>query len=459
MGGAKTTLSGTVVAGTLPMYGTPDPIYNAIVYVPNAPLTPFGDRVACERCGAEVSGSPLVSTLTGADGTFTLENVPTGDNVPLVIQLGRWRRQVTIPRINPCTTNVVAPSVTRMPRNKSEGDIPKVAVSTGRVDALECVLLKMGIDRAEFTNPSGNGRVHLYQENGAVIDDNTPDASLLYGSTNRLPEYDMVVFSCEGGQNNKNTNPKTRLVNYANAGGRVFATHYSYVWLYDMMPFQNTAMWQVEQARPDFPFRTLIDRSFPKGDAFARWLKIVNPSSTLGELMLDEPRHDLNSVVAPSQRWVYSQNPKAMNKDMVLHYTFNTPWGTPAPQQCGRVLFSDFHVKDSADGQGSTDKPFPTECTAEPMSAQEKALEFMFFDLASCVQPDAQPPPPPPMVPPTPMPPMLPPPPPPPVAPPPTTPAPPPPPAPAPPPAPTVPPTAPPPPPPPPPPGPPPVIP
>src|SRR5262249_10931864 len=66
------------------------------------------------------------------------------------------------------------------------------------------------------------------------------------------------------------------------------------------------------------------------------------------------------------------------------HVTFNTPLGAPAANQCGRVVFSDFHVEDSSNSQYA----FPTECSNGAMTPQEKLLEFMLFDLASCVQPD-----------------------------------------------------------------------
>src|SRR5581483_11141714 len=37
-GNATTSVSGTVVTATPSKYGSPDPIYNAIVYIPNAPI-------------------------------------------------------------------------------------------------------------------------------------------------------------------------------------------------------------------------------------------------------------------------------------------------------------------------------------------------------------------------------------------------------------------------------------
>jgi N-acetylneuraminic acid mutarotase len=138
---------------------------NAVVYVPNAAVTPFTSSVSCDNC-AQASGSPLVGGTTAVDGTFRLNNAPVGSNIPLVVQIGRWRRQVTIPTVTACTNTAVSASLTRLPRNKTEGDIPKQAFVTGRVDALECVLRKIGVDDSEFTNAIGNGRIHLYAAGG-----------------------------------------------------------------------------------------------------------------------------------------------------------------------------------------------------------------------------------------------------------------------------------------------------
>jgi hypothetical protein len=83
--------------------------------------------------------------------------------------------------------------------------------------------------------------------------------------------------------------------------------------------------------------------------------------------------------------------------------TMNTPAELAASMpanQCGRVVFTDLHVV-SAGAAGTQDTshpgtPFPLGCVATgDLSPQEKALEFMLFDLSSCVQPESVPPVPP----------------------------------------------------------------
>ncbi len=381
-----TTVTGTVFAPTPAKFGMADPVYNAIVYVPNAELQPFAAGIACEGCKPP-SGSPLTAVLTGPDGKFTLKNVPVGDNIPLVIQIGRWRRQVKIPTVAACGDTKLPAELTRLPRNKAEGDIPLTAIATGNADALECVLRKIGIDETEFTTPMAGGRIHIYKSNGSHVGDTTPPATALTGSVDTLKGYDMVILECEGGPIAKPDPDKQNLVQYADAGGRLFVTHYEFTYLYNIAPFSMVSDWKVRQPNPtqnNAPLIGIIDQSFPKGQAFAQWLQGVGATYMMpGQIQIFTPRHDLDTVVPPSQRWVYSQAP-----DTLQQFTFNTPVGAPEAKQCGRVLFSDFHVSDIM----NISVPFPTECNDMPMTAQEKVLEFLLFDLASCVQPDAKPP-------------------------------------------------------------------
>ncbi|MGC4092542.1 MAG: hypothetical protein QM756_32620 [Polyangiaceae bacterium] len=44
-----------------------------------------------------------------------------------------------------------------------------MAMVTGDVDALECVLRKVGVADSEFTLPTGTGRIHMYRSNGGLM--------------------------------------------------------------------------------------------------------------------------------------------------------------------------------------------------------------------------------------------------------------------------------------------------
>lgn len=395
----STTLKGTVYTpkGDLPLY-------NAIVYVPNGTVQPFPDGgVTCDRCGP-VSGSPIASALTGSDGRFELLDVPAGQNIPLVIQLGKWRRQVTIPQVTACeVAELTDPNLTRLPRNKSEGDIPQMAIATGGADPFECLLSKIGIDDAEITVPTGTGRVHFFQgHDGVNISGGAPSSSQLWNSLDTLKRYDVVMLPCEGTSNTddptKTTAGKQNIVNYASAGGRLFKTHYSYTWIRNT-PFPSVATWNFPNDDADGlydnPFEVDVDTSFPKGESFADWLLNVGASDTLGKLSLIETRHNVNAVdPAVARQWLSGLNTyENPDEPIVTHFTFNTPVNPPSlpdggvGEQCGRVVFSSFHVSQGAHdpGQGTT---FPSICKDEPPTDQEKALIFMFFDLASCVQDD-----------------------------------------------------------------------
>jgi hypothetical protein len=385
-GGGTTSLSGTVYAPN----GT-DPLYGATVYVPGAAVQPFTPGVSCASCSAGLSGSPLVSTTTLFNGTFTLSGVPAGVNIPLVIQKGRWRRQVVVPTVTACTTTAVSATLTHLPTSKAQGDIPLMAFVTGSVDALECMLRKIGIADSEFTDPSGAGRVQFYLGSGsagAMIDANTPSETTLWGSQGAIDQYDMVYFACQGSEFDKTTAAQQIVINYTNAGGRVFATHYSYVWLFNDAPFSSTASWAVDPNDDNVfaadPQIAYINQGFTRGMALAQWLQLTGASTTLGQVEIGTLRHDFTGVVAPSLLWLNVTDATLGNVPM--HYTFDTPVGTAAASQCGRVLYNDFHAED-ADNNPTNGMVFPAECNTTAMTPQERLLEYSIFDLGSCLGP------------------------------------------------------------------------
>ncbi|HEY2747688.1 MAG TPA: carboxypeptidase regulatory-like domain-containing protein [Polyangia bacterium] len=402
-GGGTTTLTGKVYApnGTLPLY-------NAIVYVPNATPAPFTDGVSCDRCNGEVSGDPVVQTLSDATGSFTLTNVPVGSNIPLVIQLGKWRTQTTIASVPACVSTPLDAGSTSLPSKRANGDLPKMAIVTGSADPLECLLLKLGIDPSEITEPStAASRIHLYKganSPGGVISASTPDGTQLYGgSGTTLDAYDVVMLPCEGGQYDQSAGT-ANIGNYVNAGGRVFTTHYSYDWWhYAGSPFDQVAMSWSPELGDDYndTIQAPINTSFPKGLAFSQWLVAAGVTASMpGDLAIAQGRHDVTGVNPMySQDWVDYDFGSANGGAGVMHFTFNTPLNAPPddmgqPQYCGRAVYSDFHVTANAlvAGSPSSGWSFPSACASQPLSDQEKALAFMLFDLSSCVQSDQTPP-------------------------------------------------------------------
>ena len=125
------------------------------------------------------------------------------------------------------------------------------------------MLRDMGISDSEFTDDNqtvnAGGYVHLYRGSasaGADINASTPSETALMGgtSTTALNAYDMVMFPCQGtAASQASTTGATNLLNFAESGGRVFATHYSYAWL-DPAPaygaqFGSVANW-IGENRP-----------------------------------------------------------------------------------------------------------------------------------------------------------------------------------------------------------------
>ncbi|MGH7436141.1 MAG: hypothetical protein ACRENE_10755, partial [Polyangiaceae bacterium] len=142
-----------------------------------------------------------------------------------------------------------------------------------------------------------------------------------------------------------------------------------------------------------------VDTSFPKGATFGTWLNNVGALQSAGpppQLGLSPVANSVVSVNSPTVRWIYDPA-----QQHVKYLSFQTPIGgttTKAGEQptyCGKAVFTDLHTGGEVQ---STVASIPTGCKAGPLSPQQKALEFLFFDLSACVSNDSAPPP---VVPPT----------------------------------------------------------
>jgi hypothetical protein len=441
-GSATTTITGKVYdpAGKVPLY-------NVAVYVPANPLVALPKGVptgadACS-CSALFPSGAIVNTTTGIDGSFTLKNAPVGTGVPLVLQVGKWRRSLKI-NTSACQDNAQADKSLTLPGTVASGDtddnMPDIAVSTGSADTLECLLVRMGVADAEYVpGASTSGHVHLFSggESGGgggghgggggagvgraespAMAGAPASSTSLWDSQAHLMPYDVVLLSCEGGET-YNAVPQN-LEDYLNVGGRAFASHFHYAWFAGPVGSKqsysapsdwgtNLATWTADTGGGGMSnsniggiiVQTLngSTQPFPKGTTLSTWLDENGALGTAGvpatELSIYQPRY--NAVVGasnkPSQPWITADS-KSGHSGATMYFSFDTPVNAPAgaggsPAYCGRAVFSDLHVAGapSTSGDGTTAAP-PNGCLKVDLSPQEKALEFMLFDLSSCVLPD-----------------------------------------------------------------------
>ena len=388
-GGGTTSISGQVMD---PM-GL-NPLYDVAVYVPSTlPLPDLPQGMSCDHCGATLL-NPAASALTDEDGKFQLTDVPVDKAIPVVIQVGKWRRMFTID-VNQCSDNPM-PAPLTLPKNGSEGDMPQMAVAVNGYDALECLLYGMGVDQAEFvTGTATGGHIHEFSSG---------QNAALWASEDTLKPYDITLLDCEGQETpgNKSDAILQGMHDYAGHGGKIFATHYHYIWIKgtstDVSPtvnapadFKGTANWKsTESAGAGGSGTFTVNQSFPKGASFAKWLVNVGASGTLGSITLKDYSDTVNSVNSPTTSWI-------SNSSNTEYMSFNAPVGVDDSLQCGKVVFTDLHVTSSAVSSLNKCK-FQSSTTGDRskgLTPQQKALEFLFFDLSSCVTNDSNPPPPP----------------------------------------------------------------
>jgi hypothetical protein len=453
-------VAGTTVRGIVYDPAGKNPVYGAMVYFPDQVdslgTISSGPGNLCGRC-VRPNGTPVAGAVSGPDGSFVISQAPAGKQIPLVAQLGKWRRMTMVESIEACTDNVV--SDVRLPRSRSDGQkvsLPRMAIAAGAGDRVQCLLRRMGVETSEFTNPDGLGSVNIYNQPSALgadpagrYDTNVnggsafPEASTFWSDINQLSKYDLVVLACGGNASaadptRTSPNPitdaaKTSMVKYLSTGGRVLGEHYNSAWIRSFPAKSNqqanavpsplgvdvagwyTAVETSDATSSAVPAGTTavgqVDVSFAKGKDFANWLIAAKAAQTVGTFPLkgDVKRTAIDHLATtPSaQRWIY-QPASAADAEGAASFThflsFNMTSGgqlidrraTDSSNLCGRFVYTGLHVDSAETSTHSSDLddlakplPFPSCCAQGDLSPQEKAIEFMLFDLSSCLSLDA----------------------------------------------------------------------
>jgi hypothetical protein len=420
-GGAQTTITGTIFdpAGR-------NPLPNVAVYVPEdpatvAPVVPGAS--SCMACKASI-GDFVTLALTDATGHFTLPGVPTGKNVPLILEVGKWRRVITVPTVGDCATTQLPSSGSgqaRLPRNRQEGDLPQMAILTGGCDNVACFLRSVGVDASEFSAPGTGGHVDVYQGLGAtgpaaalsngVAGDCTTSDCPLWSSKAALEKYDTLLLGCECDEHGE-TKPASSVQamhDWLGEGGEVIATHSQATWFKNGPPdLQSIANW-TSGPPSGAPGPFAVDRSFMAGETFEAWLTGVGGVDAGGDLPLDpaEVSTSVTTVTSPTIEWVHDSavNDGGGSTGNAKLITAPTPVAAADAGfsfSCGKIDVSDIHpggaqaLQGGNSGGSSAPAAVPAVCDGGPLGPGDETLEFLLFDQTICVRGETPPPPPPP---------------------------------------------------------------
>jgi hypothetical protein len=415
--------NGTTISGKVYDPAGKNPLYGVLVENPASDpidLSRVHQGASCAAC-TSIYTTAVAYAFTDETGSFTIRHAASdsqGLPTTLVVQAGKWRSAYQV-HVTACQVNSIPDGTLKLPSRVQAGNyssMPQIAVSTGAADSLECLFHRMGIADSEFVaGAATGGHVHIFSAQndggaGAGVEGGSPDPGQnLWDTQAHLAQYDLVLFSCEGAETNGLTDSaRTNLYDYANNGGRAFLSHYHYAWLTPTGPFSTLnppiASWVTGAHKDRDPAGAVVSITiadggpFPEGVSMGKWLTSVGATQN-GELSPITNTYDNATVTSANPRtqvWLAGDDASA-NPGSAQYLSVDTPYAG-GDTTCGRVVYSDLHASPApAAGIVGVDYPgspllrvVPSGCADRDLTPQEKALEFMIFDLSSCLVPIGQ---------------------------------------------------------------------
>lgn len=389
--GQESTLSGKVLAPN----GV-DPVPGATVFIPADRPELFPPTVQCEVCGHLGSTINLWYTTSAYDGSFTLPLVCPGQRT-LVFQNGRFRRLITVD-VPAGGTLALSPAQTRLPRRNGEFDVadavPRIAVATGDYDKMECELRKLGLE---------DGVVDLYEDAEELKSPKPiPPFEALVADLDKMKTYNIIFINCTAavlGLSGKPafTRPEVlqNITEYISAGGRFYVTDWAFDWIEQVPSLSPFIDFEPGPSgpTPEPPRGGALGQygitvpGVVQDSAMAQWLGLFPGAISGTQVRIEHFLGNwvmMHSVDKEVKTWVDgpvdSGDGTIVQQVRPLTVTFNF-------KNCGKILYSSYHTEGRDDEIALlAPKAFPEYCTGES-SPQDRILEYLIFDIASCVKP------------------------------------------------------------------------
>ena len=364
---APTSLSGVALAPN----GT-DPISQAEIAVFDHQPVPLPTGVYCTTCNSTVTDTPLAVITSGTNGAFSLslDDVPRSATLYVTFRKAMFRRILVNQAITACADNPLTAAQSSLPGTSAQGDLPRIAVSSGASDHLEKVLNAMGV--TQFDCVKGSTSSHDTCTSPTTL------GQLLTDPTT-MNEYAMIFIACQPADAFEPHTPGAttqNLASWAGDGGKLVVTDDSYDF--------------VEQTWPD---AIRFEGSVPAMGVPQVW--------NVGEVGI--PTSSLTGTVTDGNlaSWL-GLFPGAINANNQVDLVgFLSDWGVQATvaasttsivhgvaawdggsgdvpltsefqvNNCGRVIYSSYHTSNSG--------------TAGTLLPQERILEYLMFEVGSCV--------------------------------------------------------------------------